>query len=93
MEPAVFGISKLGNQFTVVNNGTCDQLWKIGYIGSIFQKTVVFTFPFIGVDDVGQLLEGIKADTKRQHQVQQREMLFHYCIYVFDKEIIVFKVK
>ena len=66
-----FRILKLGDQFTVVYDRTGGDAWEKGNISQIIRKLISLTFFPITVYTIGNLLEGIKADTERQKKLQR----------------------
>ena len=66
-----FRILKLGDQLAVVYDRTGGDAWEKGNIGQIIRKTIPITFFPIAVYGIGDLLEGIKADTERQKKLQR----------------------
>ena len=57
------------------------------------QKTIVFAFASVGVDYIGKLLKGIKADAKGQKEPQQRDIRAKQPVDIFYKKVKVFEIK
>ena len=53
----------------------------------------MFGFPQASVDHERQLLKRKETDTERQQDMFQRIVRMKGIIYIFDKKIIIFKVK
>ncbi len=70
-----------------------DQLREKGHKGQVVDKIVVPASAKRPVNDIGHLLKGKKADTKRQQDVLQIKIRMEGKIYVFNKEVIIFEVK
>ena len=85
-----FRILKLGNQLTVVNDRTRRNAWEKGNISQIIRKTISRTIFPVAVYSIGDLLEGIKTDTKRQKKLHRRKISVEGQIYIFQKEAGIF---
>ena len=86
-------LQKLGNQLIMGHNGACDELRKIGNIGSILQEAVVTRLPPVGVNHIGYLLEGKEADAQGQHNVLQWDLSREQNVDVADKKVEIFVVE
>ena len=86
-------VLKLGNHFLIEDDRPCNQLRKKGNKGQIVEKAVMFTSAKRPVDDEGQLLECKETDAQGQQDMFQIKIRMKSHVYIFDKEIIVFKVK
>ena len=76
----------------MMDNRPCNQLGEKGHKECIVKKVILFGLFSVAVYQIGDLLEGIKADRKWQCQVQQRNMCIEYSIDIDNKKIHIFKI-
>lgn len=90
--PKMF-IGKLRHHFFVKNNRTGNKLWKKGNKGDVINERIMFSLMLASVYDEGNLLEGKKADTKRQQDIMHGHICMENGIDIFKEEIIILEIK
>ena len=86
-------IGKLRHHFFVKNNRTGNKLWEKGNKGDVINERIMFSLMLASVYDEGNLLEGKKADTKRQQDIMHGYICMENGIDVFKEEIIILEIK
>ena len=75
------------------HNRAGNQLREVGNVGGVLEKAVVSRLPTVGIDDIGHLLEGKKADAQGQHNMLQRELRRKQGVDVANKKVEIFEIK
>ena len=82
-------ILKLGNRGGVQDDGAGDQRGEKGHEAEVIQKPAMGRVPPAAVDEEGKLLEGEKADPKRQQKLLCRQLCPEKDVDILHKKIIV----
>ena len=75
------------------HDGAGNELGKVGHISGILQETIVPRLSPVGIDHIGHLLEGEKADAQRQYNVPQRDLGCEQAVHIADEKVEIFKVE
>ena len=75
-----------------MDNGTRHQLREEGYKQQIFWKRTERNFPSVSINQIGDLLERVKADAERQNDVPDIPMRSEKRVAVIEEETGVLKI-
>ena len=84
-------VSELGEQFIVIDDRTLDRFRKVSGEQTVIQKTVIRNFPAVIVDQIGNLLKGVKTDAQREEKLQRGQTQVKDLIEAVDEEIGIFE--
>ena len=75
-----------------MNNGTRNQLREENDKQQVVRERTGWNLPSIGINQIGDLLEGVKADAERQNDVSDIPMRPEKCIAIVKEKTRILKV-